>query len=301
MTLATGRNGTAARATAFVVIGACSFGTISILVAIATNTGAPLLGVLAWRYVIAAIVLLLVLLRSGRRPDGRGFRVMMTAGLMQSLIAVLSLSALRYVSAGTLAFMFYSYPAFVAILARVRHSEPLTPARLTALALSLSGIFVMIGAPGGEALHPMGIALALISALLYALYIPMIGAFQRELTPLATAMYMTAGAAGFLGVAAMSQGELAIVYPAIAWWSIIALAFVSTAAAFLLFLSGLDVLGPVRTAIVSTVEPFFTAVLGAVFLHQPMTRATFAGGVLIAAAVILLQLRSANGKASATS
>ena len=282
------------------MIGACSFGTISILIAIATNTGAPLLGVLAWRYMIAAVVLLLVLLRTGRRPDGRGFRVMMTAGLMQSLIAVLSLSALRYISAATLAFLFYTYPAFVAILARVRHSEPLTPARLIALTLSLLGIFVMIGAPGGEVLHPMGIALALISALLYAWYIPMIGALLRELTPVATAMYMTAGAAVFLGVAALSQGELAVVYPATAWWSIIALALVCTAAAFLLFLTGLDVLGSVRTAIVSTVEPFFTAVLGAAFLHQPMTRATIAGGVLIAGAVILLQMRAANGKAPTT-
>jgi len=295
-----GTRGPAGRATAFVAIAACSFGTISILVAIATNAGAPLLGVLTWRYVLAAIVLLVVLLRSGRRPDGRGFRVMMTAGLMQSLIAVLSLSALRYISAATLAFLFYTYPAFVAVLARIRHSEPLAPPRLIALGLSLAGIFVMIGAPGGAALHPAGIALALISALLYAVYIPMIAAMQRELTPVATAMYMTAGAAVFLGVAGLSQGDLALTYAPVAWWSIIALALLCTATAFLLFLQGLDVLGPVRTAIVSTVEPFFTAVLAASFLSQPMTTSTFIGGVLIAAAVILLQLRSANGKATAT-
>jgi drug/metabolite transporter (DMT)-like permease len=289
----------AARATAFVAIGACSFGTISILVAIATTAGAPLLGVLAWRYLIAAVVLLVILLRTGRRPDGRGFRVMMIAGLMQSLIAVLSLSALRYISAATLAFLFYTYPAFVAVLARVRHSEPLSPPRLVALTLSLGGIFVMIGAPGSAALRPAGIALALISALLYALYIPMLGAMQRELSPLATAMYMTAGAAVFLGVAGISQGELTLAYPAAAWWSIVALALVCTVTAFLLFLNGLAVLGPVRTAIVSTVEPFFTAVLAASFLHQPMTTSTFAGGGLIALAVILLQIRTANGKAPA--
>jgi drug/metabolite transporter (DMT)-like permease len=294
-----GKSGPAARATGLVAFAACSFGAISILVAIATNAGAPLLGVLTWRYVLAALVLLIVLLRSGRRPDGRGFRVMMTAGLMQSLIAVLSLSALRYISAGTLAFLFYTYPAMVAVLARVRHSEPLSPPRLIALGLSLTGIFVMIGAPGGESLHPAGIALAMISALLYALYIPMIAAMQRELSPTATAMYMTAGAAVFLGVAGMSQGELTLSYPAVAWWSILWLALLCTAAAFLMFLKGLDVLGPVRTAIVSTVEPFFTAVLGASFLSQPMSNSTFIGGSLIAAAVILLQLRSSNGKAAA--
>jgi drug/metabolite transporter (DMT)-like permease len=49
------------------------------------------------------------------------------------------------------------------------------------------------------------------------------------------------------------------------------------------------VLGPVRTAIVSTAEPFFTAALAAVVLAEPLTVRTGLGGVLIAAAVVLLQ------------
>jgi drug/metabolite transporter (DMT)-like permease len=59
--------------------------------------------------------------------------------------------------------------------------------------------------------------------------------------------------------------------------------------AFILFLRGLAVLGPVRTAIVSTAEPFFTAALAAPVLGQPITVRTVVGGVLIAAAVVLLQ------------
>ena len=55
----------------FVALGACGFGAISIFVAIATKAGAPLLDVLYWRYMIAALVLLFVLVRSGGRPDRR--------------------------------------------------------------------------------------------------------------------------------------------------------------------------------------------------------------------------------------
>lgn len=286
-----GNGVTAPRATLMVAAGACGFGAISIFVALATEAGAPLLAVLTWRYVLATSVLAIVLFATGRRPDRRGFRVMMTAGLVQALIAVLSLSALRYVSAATLAFLFYTYPAFVAILARVRHSEPLTPLRLGALTLSLAGIFIMIGAPGGESLHPVGVALALVSALMYALYIPMVGQMTRELTPLATTLYMTAGAAVFLGVAGLARNELGVLMSLEAWESTLALGLLSTALAFLVFLRGLAVLGPVRTAIVSTIEPFFTALLGTWFLRQPLTRGTLIGGGLIAVAVSLLQLR----------
>jgi drug/metabolite transporter (DMT)-like permease len=278
----------------FVALGACGFGAISILVKVATDAGAHLLDILFWRYMLASVVLLLVLVRQGKRPDRRGFRVMMTAGLVQSLIAVLSLSALSYISAATLAFLFYTYPAMVAILARVRHSEPLTPARLSALAISLAGIFVMIGSPGSELLHPIGVSLALISAAMYAMYIPMVNNMQKELGPTSVAMYMSAGAAVFLGFAGAARGELMIDMPPIAWGSVLALGLLCTALAFFIFLSGLGVLGAVRTAIVSTIEPFFTAILGAVFLSQPMTPSVLAGGALIAVAVILLQRRTKN-------
>jgi len=84
-----------------------------------------------------------------------------------------------------------------------------------------------------------------------------------------------------------------------AWWSILWLALVSTVGSFLLFVGGLGVLGPVRTAIISTIEPFFTAVLGAWLLHQPLTVSTFIGGAFIAAAVVLLQLGSGDNGGSA--
>jgi len=112
-------------------------------------------------------------------------------------------------------------------------------------------------------------------------------------------MYMSAGAAVFLGFYGAARGELMIDMPALGWGCVAALGLVCTATAFFVFLRGLNVLGPVRTAIVATIEPFWTAILGALFLHQAMTWSTIAGGALIAAAVILLQLKQNGKKAQA--
>ena len=283
----------------FVALGACGFGTISILVTLATGAGAPLLAVLFWRYALAVPVLMGGA-AAGRalRFDGQALRTMALAGLGQTLIAVITLSALRYISAATLAFLFYTFPAWVAVIARLRHSEPLTPARLTALGLSLAGIGVMVGAPD-TSLHPLGVAFALIGAVIYAAYIPMLDSLQQRSGPLATTAWMSVGAAILLGALAAARGEMTVVMHATAWKAVTALALVSTAGAFFLFMKGLRILGSVRTAIVSTVEPFFTALLGAVVLSQPLTGGTLIGGAMIAAAVILLQLRSAeNGSSS---
>jgi drug/metabolite transporter (DMT)-like permease len=150
----------------------------------------------------------------------------------------------------------------------------------------------MVGAPGGATLHPVGVGLALVGALLYAIYIPLIEALGKTLPPVATAMYMSAGAAVVLTVLAAAKGELTADLHMTAWRAILGLSLVSTVGAFLMFLNGLRVLGPVRTAIISTVEPFFTALLGAWVLSQPLTRTTLVGGLLIAAAVVILQLRT---------
>jgi drug/metabolite transporter (DMT)-like permease len=86
------------------------------------------------------------------------------------------------------------------------------------------------------------------------------------------------------------------------WGYVILLSLFATVIAFATLIAGLRVLGPVRTSIVATIEPFFTALLGAVFLGDALTRSILTGGALIAAAVILLQFTgrdAAGGVASA--
>jgi len=256
------------------------------------------LSVLLWRYAIAALLLAGAAWLAGvRRPTPRAWRIIVIAGLMQAVIAGLSMTALRYIPAGTLGFLFYTYPAWVALIARVLHSEPLTGVRLFALGLSLAGIFAMVGTGEGMSLHPVGVALALGSALLYAAYVPMIGVMQRGLAESETSTYVSIGAAVFLAIGAIVFGQFTATMAPVAWSAVLGLAIVSTLVAFLLFFRGLRVLGPVRTAIVSTVEPFFTSVLGALVLSQPFTRRALVGGSLIAVAVVLLQLRPAGSDA----
>jgi drug/metabolite transporter (DMT)-like permease len=62
-----------------------------------------------------------------------------------------------------------------------------------------------------------------------------------------------------------------------------------SAGAFIGFLAGLAALGAVRTAITSTIEPFWTTMLGVVALGQPVGRGTLIGGAAIMGAVLLLQ------------
>jgi drug/metabolite transporter (DMT)-like permease len=212
------------------------------------------------------------------------------AGAGQAAIAFISLSALKYLSAATLTFLFYTYPAWVTVIAAIRRTEPLTPTRIGALALSLAGLTIMVGMPGSAGVHPVGVALALTAAIMYAVYIPMINHFGSSVPPALTGAYASGGAGIIFVVVALLSGGLSIRLAPIAWLAIILLAVVSTLIGFVAFLRGLAVIGPVRTAIVSTVEPFWAALLASLVIGQELSPRTLLGGALIAGAVIVLQL-----------
>ncbi|MBA3670956.1 MAG: DMT family transporter [Gemmatimonadaceae bacterium] len=282
----------ALRATALVVFSACCFGSIPILITLGIGGGARLIDLLIWRYVLAALMLaaLAVGTHSAWPARHRILRILVIAGGGQAAIAFVSLSALRYIPAATLTFLFYTYPAWVAVTAAIRGTEPLTAPRLAALGLSLAGIALMVGMPGTGGLHPVGVLLALSSALLYAMYIPTIGHLGDGIAPTITSSLASGGAAIVLVFAALAQGGLALRFSPVAWMAIVVLAIACTVLAFIAFLRGLAEIGPVRTAIVSTVEPFWTALLASVVLGQAVGPRTMGGGVLIAAAVVVLQL-----------
>jgi drug/metabolite transporter (DMT)-like permease len=291
-----------AAGTALVALSACCFGSITILVTLAIRAGAPLLSVLAWRFLLGAGMLILLAGGIGalRAAHGRYARLIILGGGGQATIAFTSLYALRFIPIATLVFLFYTYPAWIALFAVLRGAERVGPLKVVAIVLSLGGIALMVGAPSTGTLNPAGVVLALAAALMYAFYVPILGKLGGDAPSRVVASLVAVGGgiafvAVGLGVALLPgarREELTLTFALAptAWAMIAALAIVSTALAFVAFLSGLAVLGPVRTAIVSTIEPFWASLLGAIVLHQPLGWPTLAGGGAIAGAVLMLQL-----------
>lgn len=278
-------------ATLLIVVSALSFGSISVLTVLLTSSGVPLVTAMALRYVLGAF-LLFGLIGSGQLravPRRRTFQLLVIGGCGQALITYLSLYALEFISVGPLAFLFYTYPAWVALLAAARKTEPLTPIRVVSLGLALVGVMVMVGTSTTGSLNPTGVILALVSALLYSAYLPSLGHFQRDMPALVCTFMLISGAAVTFVIGALLTGKLYLPTGIAVWSNIFLLALVSTVIAFSTLIKGLSVLGPVRTAIIATVEPFFTAILGFAVLGNQLPVTTLVGGVLIAAAVLLIQ------------
>ena len=278
------------RATLFVAVSACCFGSLTTLTLLGLHAGLPLTDILFWRFSLASGFLFVITWRARKeyRFDSTAWRLVGIGAVAQAAISYLSFRALDYLPVGVLAFLFYTYPAWVAIISALRGREKFTVIRLVALTLAMTGIAVMISAPKANALSTIGIAIALGTALLYALYLPMINDAQRQLPAFVASFYLVTGMAISFLVISIVTGNLKTPQTLNAWGLLFALSIIGTVLAFGSLMAGLRTLGPVRTSIVSTVEPFFTAILGAAILKQGLTIAIIGGGILIAAAVAVL-------------
>jgi drug/metabolite transporter (DMT)-like permease len=282
---------TVAQAIGLIVTSSFAFGSLSTLTVLTGKAGMPLLPAMLWRYVIAALLLTLVLRRRIATEINReqAVRLIIVGGLGQALITYLSLRALDFLPVGPLAFLFYTYPAWVALLSALSGREDLTLWRIIALAIAMAGITVMVGTPD-EPLNPTGIFMALGTAFLYALYLPALNHVQRGIKPAVSSFYLVSGVAAAFIVFNAAARSFQLPATTELWAYVALLSIFSTVIAFTALIAGLRVLGPVRASIIATIEPFCTALLAATFLGEHLTFSIVGGGALIALAVVILQM-----------
>jgi drug/metabolite transporter (DMT)-like permease len=297
------------RAALFVIAASCCFGSISVLTTIALRDGVPLVTIMFWRYALATIALAGIVGANARRGVGTSaeprtpvrlsWTLLIVGGIGQTAVSYTSLRALEYISVATLAFLFYTYPAWVAVYSALRRTDRITPVRLVALVVALVGVAAIVGSPFDARIRLAGVALALASAVIYGVYLPYVDALQRGMTPMVAALHIAAGTSVIFGVAMLAHGGPFLPPTVASGASILTLALACTVLGFWLVLAGMDTIGPVRTAIIATVEPFYTTLLGAAVLAQAPGVNTGIGGALIAIAVIVIQRAGRNESVAA--
>lgn len=247
----------------------------------------------AWRYLVAVPIFWLVALRRPvtplDRPIPRG-RVMLLGSLL-ALAAVAAFTGLQRVNAGTYVVLFYTYPTMVALISLFL-GERLSLLGGAALALTVIGI--VLSAPGFESGFSAdslpGLMLALVNALIVAVYFLWSSRLLHGLPPLRAGAWTVTGTLVILWMLA-PLGGLTVPSTPEAWVNLLLLAVVSTVIPVFSLNAGIQKLGATRASIVSSFEPILTSVLAMIFLQEVMQPVQWLGAVCIVASVVVLQLR----------
>ena len=189
-------------------------------------------------------------------------------------------ASLTHISAATATLLFYLYPVWVMLVASLLDRR--VPARVLVLALTMAltgGAIVIVGT-GGIEIAALGVALAVCASLAYTAYLTAADRIAKRSEPLATGMWVAAGASLSNLTFALVSGTWTLPSGVMAPLRVFAMgAF--TAGAFVCLIASLQRIGAVRNGIIGVLEPLTVAVLAALFLGEPITVSVVIGGVLI--------------------
>lgn len=199
--------------------------------------------------------------------------------------------AFSYATIGVTMLLFYTYPAFTALMRWAIFRHPLNRWQSGCLGFTLIGCIIAVDWQH-QTSNAWGIVLGLSAAIGYAAYLIGSARIVNTQTPLQSASWMLSGATTTMVAIALFQTGIALPQDAIALESTLGLAIVSTALPIVFLYAGLKRIDLVPAAILSTLEPVVAIALGILFLGEPVWGGEILGGLCILASAILLQLRS---------
>ncbi len=278
-----------------VVVAATLWGTGGLLgTLLAEHSDVPPASVAMWRMVIAGVVLSVWLAARGTLGLGSLDRAavvrILATGALTAAFEVLYFTGIALAGVGLSTLVTIgSAPAWVALWDWWRHGDRPDGRRVLALVLALGGLGLLLGSSlsaGDRALLGVGVAVvagAAFAGVTVVNRVPVPGLGAARLT----ALSFTAG--GLLLVPVALVLGWGVPSGAASWALAAALGVVSTALAYLAFLSGLATVPPFVATVVSLLEPLVAAILGAIVLGERLGWGGVVGGAVLASAVVLLR------------
>ena len=280
------------QAVALVLLSAALFGSLAVLAQLAYGTGVSVLGLLVGRFTVAGAVLWLIVLVLRRPlPSRRGLLTAVALGAGYSSMALCFAASLKHIEADLADLLLFAYPVLVSLGAAALGRERFSPRRAVALAAATAGIALALTGGGTGVIDPLGVGLALASALIYALYVLASSSLLGTTDPFVLAASVSTGAAiTFLADAAI-HGQLAPRGGVTGIGLVIAVALSSSVLGTSAFMAGVRRLGASRASIVSSAEPALTAAFAFAAFGDRLGTVQLIGAGLVLASVPILELK----------
>ena len=240
---------------------------------------------------LAAAALFLYALAAGSMPKIRGrWRSFLVLGFLNAAVPFSLISAAEiHLTASLAAILNSTTVMFTAIVAEVWMGDALTARKAIGIVLGIVGVSVLVG---WDPLPLNGFVLLAVAAMLLASLSYALGATYAKqsfsgIPPVGMALGQLGGAVALLlPLAVVSLPERAPSIVVI--FSMLGLAFLSTAVAYLIYFRLIENVGPTSTVTVTLLVPVFGLLFGVLLLEEPFGPGTLAGLGIILTSVVLI-------------
>lgn len=274
------------------------WGVPYLMIKVAVDELSPAAIVLGRTAIATALLLPLAAMRDQVRPVLGRWRVLIVFAVVEICIPWLMLGyAEQRISSSLTGLLVAAVPLVGAVMVKVTGHETLSSRRVIGLLIGLAGVAALVGFDVGKSNAVAALAVGVV-AICYAAG-PLI--LSRYLSDLPG-----------LGVMAVSLLIAALIYTPVGvmqwpgavqtdtWLSVVGLAVVCTATAFVVFFRLIAEVGPARATVITYVNPVVALALGVIVLDESVTVFTGIGFALILAGSVLATSKDRTTKVEPT-
>lgn len=275
----------------YALLSSAAFGLSPIFAKYAYQYGSNPTSVLMFRFLFAGIMLFiyLKLKKINIKISKKQLGILMLIGVLGYTITTQTLF-MSYIplGAGLATTLHFIYPALVCVMSFFFFKEKISKTKLLSLILAGLGVYSLV-AFETKSLDTLGVALALISGVAYAINIIALG--LKTVTPLdnrVATMYVSFGASIGMMIYGMFSKSIILDFNIHIATAYICLSLISTIVAIILFLKAIQTIGPTSTSILATFEPIVSIIFGIIIFGESLTYSLIIGAILIIISTIIL-------------
>jgi drug/metabolite transporter (DMT)-like permease len=280
-----------------VIISAVCFATLGIFASLLRKQGFSTESILTWRFVGAGILLWAILfIKKDYKLSLREGFISFSLGLAgYALASYLFIYAILKVGLALGTVLLYTYTAFSCFFRWLFFKHKLSKNDMTNVALSFVGCILVCGIysfSSATGKLNLGHLSGLMAGLIYALYLVLNEKYLKNTCTLKSTAWMTLGT-GFIFIVLTFLGnqQLNLVPPNFekSIFPLFGIMFFSTLLPLITLLEAIKLIGPVKSAVISTLEPCIAAVFGLLIFHQHLENIQIWGIILVIVSVLSAQ------------
>jgi drug/metabolite transporter (DMT)-like permease len=244
-----------------------------------------------FRFLGGLVMVLIVFGRHHNPFRGHNTRLLIIRGCAESVAFISIVTGIKLLPISTALVIFYSFPAFSMVFAYLIYGERISKLQLTCIILVLIGVGVLLEFQVGGSFF--GQAITLNAAVFVGLTVTLIRSLRVKNGPVIIYLY-------FCTIGALVTAPKFIMAPMLPatpleWVMVLGIVFTSLTAHLLMNQGFLYCKGWEGGVLMSS-EVIFTAMVGIVFLGDPVTLRFWVGGLLIFGNVVALNKLKAEHK-----
>ena len=233
-----------------------------------------------------AVLLAIAYARPGRRASPEDRRRLMLLGVLGHCVyQILFIYGITFTRAGTASLVVAASPAMVAIVARVMGHERLPMRTIGGIALSISGVILVLGgsisADGTS--HLLGDLMILAAVVAWAFYTTLLLPITRRADSVQVAAWTLVG--GVIPLILISTPALLRVEWAemtlLTWSAVMYSGLLAMVVSYLIWYRGVEQIGPTRTAMFANLQPLVAVLVAWVMLGEVPTLFQGAGAATV--------------------